>query len=225
MASLPPCPPLRSRRRRPLSKAASANRLLGLSPPWGLLPILAALVAPVGCRGPASPPVLGELPPFALMSHQGDVVSRKSLGGHAWVADFIFTRCGGICPALTARLVRLRPELPASVPFVSFTVDPEHDTPEVLASYAKTAGATEPWLFVTGSRQALYDLSIEGFKLAAMEVPPGERTAGGDGPFLHSSKLVLVDGQGRLRGYYDSSDDEAIARLRADVAALERVSR
>jgi protein SCO1/2 len=188
-----------------------------------LLPLLAILTAWSGCRR-ASPalPILGELPSFSLTSHHGEPVSRTTLAQQLWVADFIFTRCGGICPVMTARLARLRDEVPASVAFVSFTVDPEHDTPEVLSAYAKDAGASGNWLFLTGSREALYALSTGGFKLVALEVPPQERVAGGDGPFLHSSKLVLVDDNGRLRGYYDSSDDVAVKRLVADIDALGR---
>jgi protein SCO1/2 len=91
-----------------------------------------------------------------------------------------------------------------------------------MAAYAKAAGVSGDWRFVTGPREALYELSTGGFKLAALEVPPEERVAGGDGPFLHSSKLVLVDGKARLRGYYDSGDEEAVKRLVADVRVLTR---
>ncbi|HZM52979.1 MAG TPA: SCO family protein, partial [Vicinamibacteria bacterium] len=142
------------------------------------------------------------------------------LRGRPWVADFIFTQCGGACPAMTARLARLRREIPMDVAFVSFTVDPAHDTPEVLARYAATFHADGSWHFVTGAQKDLYDLSVGGFKLAAMEVPAGERAVGGDGPFLHSSKFVLVDGEGVLRGYYDSTDEPAMRALVADAALL-----
>lgn len=117
---------------------------------------------------------------------------------------------------MTARMVRLRKEVAPATVFVSFTVDPGHDTPEVLTRYAQRAGASGEWLFATGPREALYSLSTGGFKLAAMEVPPGERQAGGDGPFLHSSKFVLVDSHGRVRGYYDSGDEDAVRRLVGD---------
>jgi protein SCO1/2 len=136
------------------------------------------------------------------------------------VADFIFTQCAGACPAMTARMARLRRELPAGVRSVSFTVDPGHDTPPALARYAAGFGADDGWLFVTGAQKDLYDLSTAGFKLAAMEVPPAQRETGGDGPFLHSSKFVLVDGQGVVRGYYDSTDDKAVRALVSDARAL-----
>ena len=168
----------------------------------------------------ASPPVLATLPEFALLDSEGSGVDPARLAGRPYVASFIFTRCGGICPAMTARLVRLRPALPRDVRFVSFTVDPQHDTPEALRAYARAQGAQGEWLFVTGTREALHSLSTQGFKLAAYEVPPEEQRAGGDGPFLHSSKLVLVDGAGRVRGYYDSTDEGALAALEREARAL-----
>jgi protein SCO1/2 len=91
----------------------------------------------------------------------------------------------------------------------------------VLSCYAATFRADESWRFVTGGQKELYELSVGGFKLAAMEVPAGERAAGGDGPFLHSSKFVLVDAEGVIRGYYDSTDEEALRTLVADAAALQ----
>lgn len=138
------------------------------------------------------------------------------------MADFIFTRCGGACPAMTARMARLRRELPDEVVFVSFTVDPANDTPEVLARYAANFKADVRWRFLTGPQRDLYALSTDGFKLAAMEVPPSQQKAGeGDGPFLHSSKFVLVDREGEIRGYYDSEDEDELKNLRSDVGRLQ----
>jgi len=190
--------------------------------PWVLAAaLLAATGVVLAVRGRASAPALphlGTLPAFALVERSGRPLTRESLRGQVWVADFIFTRCGGICPAMTARMARLRREAEPGTTFVSFTVDPDHDTPGVLTRYASAVGAGDDWLFVTGTQKALYDLSVGGFKLAAMEVPPRERIPGGDGPFLHSSRFVLVDGDGVVRGYYDSADEEAMAALVRDVA-------
>jgi protein SCO1 len=141
--------------------------------------------------------------------------------GKIWVADFIFTRCSGACPAMTARLARLRRVVPDEVAFVSFTVDPGNDTPEVLARYAVNFGIDPRWQFVTGPQKDLFALSTDGFKLAAMEVPPEEQKAGGDGPFLHSSKFVLVDRFGDIRGYYDSTDEDEMKELIADITRLQ----
>ena len=120
---------------------------------------------------------------------------------------------------MTARLRRLQPQLPPGTRVVAITVDPAHDTPVVLRDYADTVGAGGNWRLLTGERQSLYDLAVRGFKLEAMEMPPG--TSSGDGPFLHSSKLALVDGAGNVRGYYDSADDEAGLRLLHDARALQ----
>ena len=197
----------------------SSGRVLGLV---GAILVAAGAVAVVAARarpGP-EPPRLGSVPDFRLVERSGRPLSLADLRGRPWVADFIFTRCAGACPAMTARMARLRRDVPPDVQFVSFTVDPAHDTPEVLARYAATFRADEGWLFVTGPAKDLYALSVAGFKLAAMEVPPGEQAAGGDGPFLHSSKLVLVDGAGVIRGYYDSTDEAAMRTLATDTAAL-----
>jgi protein SCO1/2 len=185
--------------------------------------VLASLAVAVGVRTLARgavPPRYATLPAFSLVERSGRPLSLADLRGRIWVADFIFTRCGGTCPAMTARMVRLRGEIPSDVAFVSFSVDPAHDTPEVLTRYAAAFHANEEWLFVTGPQKDLFDLSIGGFKLAAMEVAEGERVPGGDGPFLHSSKFVLVDGDGVIRGYYDSTDEEAMRALAGDAAAL-----
>ena len=160
--------------------------------------------------------MLASLPPFSLVERGGAPVTLDSLRGHAWVADFIFTRCAGICPVMTGRLARLRKQVPIEVRFVSFTVDPEHDTPEVLHRYADLHGASGDWLFVTGAKPALYQLATQGFKLAAMELPPGDS----GGPFLHSGKLVLVDAQARVRGYFDSDDEVAVKALAEGIGRL-----
>ncbi len=169
-------------------------------------------------------PVLGALSDFALTGHDNRPVSLRTLRGRPFVADFIFTTCAGFCPAMTARLAQLQKRFPAGVAIVSFTVDPEHDTPEVLARYAQDFGAGPRWRFATGRREALYSLATEGFRLAALEIPKQQQQAGTDGPFLHSSKFVLVDGAGRIRGYYDSEDSQALERLVADAARCKGAS-
>ena len=197
----------------------SSGRVLGLV---SAILVAAGAIAVVGARAryAPEPPRLGSLPDFRLVERSGRPLSLADLRGRPWVADFIFTQCGGACPAMTARMARLRRDVSPDVQFVSFTVDPAHDTPEVLARYATTLRADEGWQFVTGPAKDLYALSVAGFKLAAMEVPPAEQAAGGDGPFLHSSKFVLIDGEGVIRGYYDSTDEEAMRTLVSDAAAL-----
>jgi len=178
--------------------------------------------------GPAKkddPPRFGRLPEFSLQDHHGHPATLAGLKGKIWVADFIFTRCGGACPAMTARMSRLRHEVPDEVAFVSFTADPANDTAEVLARYAANFKGDPRWQFVTGPQKDLYTLSTDGFKLAAMEVPPTQQKPGeGDGPFLHSSKFVLVDRGGEIRGYYDSTDEDEVKKLVLDIARIRNQS-
>src|SRR5712691_5934401 len=150
-------PPPSLRAYRPAILAAA---LIGA----GRLPLLRARL--VG-RATPEPPRLGTLPTFHLVERSGRAVGLVDLRGQPWVADFIFTQCAGVCPAMTARMARLRRELPAGVRSVSITVDPAHDTAPVLARYAAAFGADEGWLFLTGPQADLYLLSTGGFKLAA----------------------------------------------------------
>jgi protein SCO1/2 len=182
---------------------------------------LGALAA--GLRWRAAPaeelPRFFALPEFALVERSGRPATLAGLRGRPWIAGFIFTRCSGVCPAMTARMKSLANALAGTtVRFVSFTVDPGNDTPEVLARYAASAGAGADWWFVTGPVADLHALSTGGFKLAAMEAGPG--SSFDDGPFLHSSKLVLVDAEGVIRGYYDYDDAAAMRALEADARRL-----
>lgn len=168
-------------------------------------------------------PVLFSLPPFTLTDQDARPFGSEQLVGRVWVADFIFTECPGMCPILSRRMAALQDALrgdPAfdDVRLVSFSVDPETDTPEVLRAYADRHGA-EPgrWSLLTGSREAIWELSKEGFRLAVAESPGSE-----EGPFLHSGKLVLVDRESRIRGYYDGLEPQSQAALLADLRQLAR---
>jgi protein SCO1/2 len=181
--------------------------------------LLAAVLMLVRTGGREELPRHFDLPEFALVERSGRPATLTALRGRPWIADFIFTRCAGVCPAMTARMKALAGRLAGTpVRFVSFTVDPVYDTPEVLARYADAAGAPADWWFVTGALADLHRLSTAGFKLAAMEASPGQ--AFDDGPFLHSSKFVLVDAAGAIRGYYDSTDEAAMRALEADARRL-----
>ena len=162
----------------------------------------------------AALPELGRVPPFALVNRDRRTVRREDLAGAPWIADFVFTRCVSSCPLLTARLARFDRALPAGlgIRLVSFSVDPDHDTPAVLESYARTFGASRRWLFLTGDAAQIRNLSRRGFKLA---LEPG-----GNEAILHSTRFVLVDGEGAIRGTYPALDPAALRRLTGDARAL-----
>ena len=189
---------------------------------WGGLGVVLLLVVAAGAwsssRGGAPIDDYGRVPDFELTERSGRVVTRADLAGDFWIANFIFTRCDGVCPLLTSRMAKLSRRLESSdVRFVSFTVDPSHDTPEILRDYALAAGtavADPRRLFLTGSRDALHRLIGDGFRLNVAEspepVPVGER-------ITHSDRFVLVDPDGVIRGYYHGTDEESIERLVRDL--------
>ena len=193
---------------------------------WGLL--VAALIVVFAAAAfqrrhrPEPPPILGEVPEFTLTNRDGRTVRRADLAGSPWIADFIFTRCPASCPMMTSRMARLVKELPADsgVRFVSFSVDPEHDTPEVLERYAASFKAPARWLFLTGDGRQIYRLSKEGFKLGVDAAPQASGIETAE-PILHSTRFVLVDGAGRIRGYYDAFDAESMKGLTRDLEAIK----
>ena len=155
----------------------------------------------------------GQLPDFSLTDQRGSPFALSKLHGKVWVADFIFTSCGTICPPMTIEMARLQDEFAAEeVHFVSFSVDPEQDTPEVLFRYADYYGAAgNRWSFLTGQKDAIYQLAQDGFNLAA-----GHRGS----EILHSTRFVLVDRNQQLRGYYDSRSKANLQQLRRDIQTL-----
>ena len=197
---------------------------------WAAL-VAAAAAATVGTlllvrqlhRAPP-PPDLGAVPDFALIERSGQPVRRADLDGGPWVADFVFTRCTGMCPALSTRMADLRHRVAdagLTARFVSFSVDPTHDTPEVLRDYARRVGADgDDWLFLTGPRDALYDLIGSGFHLTVSERPPTAVAAEGGELITHSDRFVLVDGTGRIRGYYHGLDATMPDEVIRDLSAL-----
>lgn len=156
-------------------------------------------------------PALGEVPDFSLTEAGGTALRRGDLAGKVWIASFIFTRCAEACPMMMRHEMRLQAQLPLrdDLRLVSISVDPDYDTTAVLTEYAKTFGADRNrWLFLTGDKGIVFGLAINGFHLGTTEADTAKEM-----PILHSSKLVLVDRRGMIRGYYDSGDDTALTRL------------
>lgn len=162
-------------------------------------------------------PILGVVPDFSLTEASGRTVKKSDLKGSFWVASFVFTRCATSCPMTVVELASLQDELPSEVRLVSITVDPEYDSPEVLSEYAKNVGAdVDRWIFLTGDKDDIYRCIREGFHLAVQENPEGKP----GWEVAHSPRLALVDAKGQIRGYYNSSDGEDVARLRSDIDQL-----
>jgi protein SCO1 len=172
----------------------------------------------------SSPAVLGGLPAFTLTDQRGQPFGSRELAGKIWVADFIFTSCQAVCPLLSERMAEVGKrarQLGPDFHLVSISVDPERDTPERLAAYAARYHANPlSWSFLTGPEQAIQATVVEGFKVGAGK----ERTPAADGgpgfwEIFHGEKLVLVDRQLRIRGYFDATPEgvdkllEAVGRV------------
>ncbi len=182
--------------------------------------VLAAALGTLWWRAatPEPLPVLGTTPGFELTDQHGRTVRSDDLRGRPLVLDFVFTRCVAVCPAMSAQMERLRDGLPEDADFrrVSITLDPEHDTPKVLRRYAAKRGAPEDWLFLTAeSQETTVSLAGDGFHLA-VETDTGDPA----NPIVHSTRFVLIDGQGRIRGYYDALTPEDMEELKGDLRAL-----
>ncbi|MDX2168946.1 MAG: SCO family protein [Deltaproteobacteria bacterium] len=206
-----------------VSPAAAGERWV-----WAALALLLVVIAVAAAvswsRRVPAPDVLGAVPDFALTERSGQPLTRATLDGQPWVADFIFTRCTGMCPALSTRMAELRRrarEAGAEVRFVSFSVDPTYDTPERLSAYAQRFGAGDDWFFVTGARDALYQLIGSGFRLSVAERAPEAVASEGGELITHSDRFVLVDGAGRIRGYYHGGDADLFPALLRDLGALQ----
>lgn len=193
---------------------------------WGLMVL--AMVSVIGARlwqrGPDQReelPVLADAPAFSLTDQDAKPITLASLKGKPWIGDFVFTHCAGPCPLMTAKMAKLQKELPSppypNLRFVSFSVDPDRDTPAVLKEYAAKFQADESrWRFLTGPSDAMF-AAAKGMLLTA--IPANEAN-----PIIHSTKFVLVDGEGRIRQYYDYNDAEqmkALVKDAADLAAQE----
>jgi protein SCO1/2 len=164
----------------------------------------------------------GTVPEFTLTERDGSLVSLQQLRGKIWIADFIYTSCTDTCPLQTAMMAKLQDEYAAKpdVQLVSFTVDPERDTPQALTLYAdKYQADAKRWYFLTGQRDRILRLVQEGFHLAVAALP-NDAEPGGTVP--HSPRFVLVDKEARIRGYYDSRELEAFVRLKNDIDSLTK---
>jgi protein SCO1/2 len=194
-------------RRIPRVLAISANLLAGVA--------LAMCALLAGCANHSNLPSFAVVPDFTLTDQTGaPFTSAATLDGKVWIADFIYTNCPGPCPRMSSQMHQVQTAFEGSdnVRFVSFTVDPARDTPAVLAAYGQHFEAKPgKWFFLTGPVPALQHLSRDVFLLGDV-----------DGNLEHSTRFVLVDKKSRVRGFYLSSDSDALPRLVADARGLLR---
>jgi protein SCO1/2 len=160
----------------------------------------------------------GTVPSFQLVNQNGQSFGSAQLAGKIWIADFIYTTCPGPCPMISTRMSELQKPLEKTdVHLVSFSVDPEKDTPQVLRGYAdKLQADPARWDFLTGPKSAIYKLSHDGFKLAVSDGSDEQ------GIPVHSTRMVLVDRRGEIRGYYEATEADAVTKLLADTNHLLR---
>jgi protein SCO1 len=173
-----------------------------------------AAAPPAGVAQPAKLETLYDVPPFELTDQDGKPFAKKELSGKVWIAAFVFTHCAGPCPQMTLKMVELQKDVKRpDVGFLSFTVDPERDTPEVLKKYAAHFGADESrWRLLTGPKQAMHDVAA-GMKVAAAE-------ASGDQPITHSTFFLLIDKSSKIVGAYGNSNPDEMKRLANDATEL-----
>lgn len=183
--------------------------------------LLACTIAASACRRDEPIPTLGQLENVELVDQRGRPFSLDRLDGRVWIVDFIFTSCRVYCPLLTEKMRGVRSELAderGAVGFLSLSVDPTTDTPEVLSAYAKRHGIQgDDWVFLTGETAKVSRAVVQGFK-----TPMGERVSLEDGDgydILHARHFVLLDRERRIRGYYRTEPEE-LERLVRDARRL-----
>jgi protein SCO1/2 len=175
-----------------------------------LVAIAGLFVLLAGCQKPLK--IYGNVPAFELTDQQGQRFDSSVLKGHVWVADFVFTNCEATCPRMSSRMRALQKATDPSIQLISFTVDPDRDTPAVLAEYAQKYGADAArWNFLTGNKETLNALDRDAFMLG---------TVGTD--IEHSTRFALVDRKGRIRGYYGIAEGNPVEKIAHDAERLEK---
>jgi protein SCO1/2 len=174
----------------------------------------AFVILATGCTSKSDLPDLGAVPDFRLTDSYGAPFPGNSLRGNVWVADFIYTNCPGPCPRMTSIMHQVERKVVVykDVRLVSFSVDPDRDTPPVLAEFAHHFGGPTPhWFFLTGDRATIHTLARDVFKVGDLI-----------GVMDHSTHFILVDKRGHIRGYYSTFDREGVPKLLDDLRQLRK---
>ena len=177
-----------------------------------------ALLSLAACSDPAAKlPDYGEVPAFHMTSSKGHAFDGSELAGKVWAVDFIYTNCPAACPMMTSKMQRVEKQIRGEqdVRLVSISVDPARDTPPVLTAFANRYGGPTPqWIFLTGAPATVHLLAYTTFHVGDVL-----------GKIEHSTKFMLIDKHGHIRGYYSTFDTEGIPTLLHDIELLRRSSR
>jgi protein SCO1/2 len=160
-----------------------------------------------------------QVPYWSFINQDSVRVSQKEYDGQIYIVDFIFTTCPGICPVMSNHMGQLQFKLDKpglkEIPFISYSVNPEHDTPEILKQYGKDHDADfNRWTFLTGDKRKIYELGVEGYLVSTRE------DALAEGGFLHSEKFILLDWDHHIRGFYNGTDINELSQLTDDIKIL-----
>ncbi|MBL8242188.1 MAG: SCO family protein [Bryobacterales bacterium] len=172
--------------------------------------LLASLLPSCARRAPL--PIYNSVPPFTLTNQAGMAFDGALLKGSPWLASFFFASCNGPCPRMNTALFQVQERTYGykNLKIVSFTVDPEHDTPEVLAAYAKRYKADPArWQLLTGERGTISALARDAFLVGALDTAQS-----------HSTRVMLVDGRSRVRGHFPVNEKEEVDSLLAGIQAV-----
>ena len=157
------------------------------------------------------------IPPFTFTNQYGEKVTEKVVENKIYVTDFFFTSCPTICPVMKRQMIKVFQQFKGNpeVMILSHTIDPEHDTPQVLNKFAKDLGIEgTQWQFLTGSKEKIYKIGQESYMSTAKEDKSAE------GGYIHSGAFILVDKEKHVRGMYDGTTEEGTQKLISDMRRL-----
>jgi protein SCO1/2 len=161
--------------------------------------------------------IYNAIPPFSFVNQEGDTVSEKIVEGKIYIADFFFTTCPTICPIMKRQMIKVYNQYKGNpdLMILSHSIDPEHDTPQVLKKFATDLGVGgNQWQFLTGEKEKIYEIGQKNYLSTAKE----DKTA--DGGYIHSGAFILVDKEKHVRGMYDGTTEEGTQKLIADIQKL-----
>jgi len=171
--------------------------------------------------------VFQTIPSFTLLDETGKPFDSNNLKGKIYITSFFFTRCGTICPKISSQVSRVQDTFheDPEVKLLSISVDPKFDQPEKLAAYAKRFDANKgQWHFLTGEKKVIYPLVLQGLHVPLADASEYDAAIKNpDETFIHSERLVLVDKEGIIRGFYDGTDKKEVDRLLVEIKVLKSI--